>query len=210
MRVTRAAALLSLSSLVLTCGVAGAAAKKPVPKPVCNLVLDDAGDASVLGPDPSDSSLDILSADVASDAKSFTAVLRVKSVSAGSLAATGRNYYVQITTPSYPNPIYFSYETDPTGAYYNWGELAPGTGGVGTYTSKGTATGSIVPAKNEIHITVPVAELRLLANLKPGTKVSSVHANTTAAFVVLVSTVDEADSSKAYIAGAKSCVVPGK
>lgn len=210
MRATRPAALLALSAAVLSAGVASAATKKPAPKPVCNLVVDDAGDASVLGPDPSDSTLDILSADLASDAKNVTAVLRVKSLSGSSAAATGRNYYVQFTTASAKNPIYFSYETSPLGSFFSWGDLEPGAGGVDSYTGKGDAIGTIDKAKNEIHLTVPVKELSLLANLRPGVKVTSISANTTAAFVVLVSTVDEAEGTKAYIAGAPSCVKPGK
>ena len=210
MRATRPAALLALSATVLSAGVASAAIKKPAPKPVCNLVLDDAGDASVLGPDPSDSTLDILSADLASDAKNVTAVLRVKSLSGSSAAATGRNYYVQIQTASAKYPIYFSYETSPLGDFFSWGDLEPGAGGVDSYTGKGDAIGTVDKVKNEIHLTVPVKELSALANLKPGVKVTSITANTTAAFVVLVTTVDEAEGTKAYIAGTPSCVKTGK
>lgn len=208
MRITRPALALALTASFLATGVASAA-KKPAAKPTCNIVVDDAGDASITGADPSDGTLDILGADVASDAKTFTAVLRLKDLSASSFAQTGRNYYVQITTATTQNPVYFSYETDPTGATFNWGALVPGAG-ASTYTPSGKATGVVDKAKNEIRISVPVADLSALANLKPGNKVLTVHANSTAAFVVLVTDVDTADSSKVYVTGAKSCVKPGK
>ena len=98
MRSSRPALFPALTAVVLSTGVASAVTTKPAPKPVCNLVVDKAGDASVLGPDPSDASLDILSADVASHAKYLTAVLRIRNLAASSLAATGRNYYVQFST----------------------------------------------------------------------------------------------------------------
>ena len=147
---------------------------------------------------------------MASNAKYFTAVLRVKNLSASSLAATGRNYYVQFSTPTAKNPIYLSYETSPLGTFYSWGALEPGAGGVGTYTAEGDAIGTVNKAKNEVRLSVPIGELAALARLKPGAKVTKLHANTTAAFVVLVSDVDQADSKKTYITGTPSCVKPGR
>lgn len=210
MRSSRPAVFLALAGVVLSAGVASALTPKPTPKPVCNLIVDKAGDASVLGPDPSDASLDILSADVASNAKHLTAVLRVRNLSASSLAATGRNYYVQFSTPTAKNPIYLSYETTPYGNYSSWGALERGAGGVGSYTYEGDATATVNKAKNEIRVTVPIGKLAALARLKPGAKITKLHANTSAGFVVLVSDVDEADSTKTYIAGAPSCVKPGR
>jgi len=214
MRVARTALCLALTGSLLGAGVAGAATKpkpKPKPKPVCNLVTDDAGDASILGPDPSDDTFDILGADIASNAKTFTAVMRIKNLSASSpTSVTGRNYYLQITLPSFANPIYFSYEMDATGGVYKWGDLEPGQGGVASYTSKGDGTGTINTAKNEIHISVPVADIAALGKVTPGTKISAIHVNTTAVLGVLVTDVDSADNTKAYIAGALSCVTPGK
>jgi hypothetical protein len=208
MRASRPALALALAASFVSAGVASAAVKKPVAKPVCNLVTDAAGDAQLIVL-PSDDALDVLSGDVASNAKSFTAVIRVKNLAATTPTASGRNYYLQITTPTATNPIYFSYEVDPTGAVANWGELVPGAGGVGSYTSKGKAVATVDKAKNEIHLTVPVADLSASASLKPGAKVSTISVNTTAAFVVLVSDVDTAEAAKGYTAGAKSCVTPG-
>ena len=213
MRITRPAVCFALAASLLGAGVAHAAVKRPVVKPVCNLVKDDAGDASIQPPIPSDDSVDVLGGDLASDAKKVTAVIRVKNLAATSPAmVTGRNYYFQFTPPKATYPVYFSYETDPTtpllGGVFNWGDLEPGTGGVPTYTTKGSATGVIDSAKNEIRITVPVSDVGSVGSMKVGGKVSTLSVNTTDNFGVVVATVDDAAGSKPYIAGSPSCVKP--
>jgi hypothetical protein len=198
-------ALVAGAGLVLA-GPAGAAS---APKPVCNLVTDQAGDASVQPPLPSDDSLDIVSADLASNAKSVTAVLRLKSLGAASpYSVTGRNYYLLFNVPGATNPVYFSAESDVTGTTYHWGDLET-VNGLGSYTSKGTATGVTDVAKNEIRITTSVSDLAVVGKAKPGNKLSALHASTTAVLGVLVADVDTADGSKSYVAGAPSCVKPG-
>ena len=176
---------------------------------MCNLITDGAGDASVQPPLPSDDSLDIVSGDVASNAKNVTAVLRLKSLAATSpYSVTGRNYYMQFALPGAANPIYLSAESDVTGTTYHWGDLET-VNGLGSYTSKGTATGVTDVAKNEVRMTVTVSDLAALGKAKPGNKLSSLHASTTAVLGVLVADVDTADGSKSYVAGAASCVKPG-
>jgi len=195
----------------LACLAGGVTAHAAVAKPVCNLVTDPAGDASVQAPLPSDDSLDILSGDVASNAKNVTTVMRLKNLSATSpVAQTGRNYYALFSIPGSANPVYFSLEEDATGQSFNWGDLEPGAGGVGTYTRKGDATGVVDTAKNEIRVTVPVSDLSALGKAKPGTKITDLNFSTTAVLGVLVSDVDTADGSKSYVAGTASCVKPGK
>ena len=206
MRLVRPAVAIAVGASLVVAGAAGAVTK---PKPVCNLVKDDAGDASVQPPLPSDDSLDIVSGDVASNAKSVTAVLRLKSLGATSpYSVTGRNYYMQFDVPGAANPVYFSAESDATGTAYHWGDLET-TNGLPTYTPKGDATGVTDVAKNEIRITVSVSDLAALGKTKPGNKLSALHASTTAVLGVLVADVDTADGTKAYLAGAPSCVKPG-
>jgi hypothetical protein len=188
--------------------VAGTAGAVTAPKPVCNLVTDPAGDASIQPPLPSDDTLDIVSADIASNAKVVTAVLRLRSLGATSpYSASGRNYYLQFDLRGAANPIYFSAESDATGTSYHWGDLET-VNGLVSYTPKGEATGVTDVAKNQIRMTVPVSELAALGKAKPGSKISGLHANTTAVLGVLVADVDTADGSKSYTAGAPSCVKP--
>jgi hypothetical protein len=204
-KLVRPALAVAVGASLVVAGTAGAVTK---PKPVCNLVKDAAGDASVQPPLPSDDSLDIVSADVASNAKNVTAVLRLKSLGATSpYSVTGRNYYMQFDAPGAANPIYFSAESDATGTSYHWGDLETANG-LGTYTTKGDATGVTDVAKNEIRMTVSVRDLADLGKTKPGNKLSSLHASTTAVLGVLVADVDTADGSKSYVAGSPSCVKP--
>ena len=205
MKLVRPALALAVGASLVVAGSAGAVTK---PKPVCNLVTDPAGDASIQPPLPSDDTLDIVSADVASNVKNVTAVLRLKSLAATSpFATTGRNYYIQFDLPGGANPVYFSAESDATGTSYRWGDLET-VNGLGSYTPKGDAKGVTDTAKNQIRLTVPVSELSAVGKAKPGSKISALHANTTAVLGVLVADVDTADGSKSYIAGAPSCVKP--
>jgi hypothetical protein len=211
MKLARPALCLALAASLLGAGVANAVTK-PKPKPVCNLIKDDSGDASLQPPVPSDDSLDIVGGDLASDAKNVTAVIRIKDLSATSVASlSGRNYYFLFSVPTSENPIYFSYESDATGNAAAFGTLVPNaTTGVGTYTSAGTATATLVPEKNEIHLTVPVSTLGVVGKVKPGTKVTGMSISTTQVLGVLVAEIDTADAAKSYVAGALSCVKPGK
>jgi hypothetical protein len=217
-KIVRPTVALALAASLAASGAASAATKakpkrKPAPpKPVCNLITDPAGDASLQPPVPSDDSLDVLSGDLASNAKNVTAVLRLKDLGATSpTQITGRNYYLLFSLPKADNPVYFSYEdAGPVlGASFSWGDLEPGAGGVGTYTKKGDATGTVDTAKNEIRITVPVADVRDLASIAPGVKVTNLHVSTTAVVGVLVFDVDSAAAAKSYVAGYPSCVKPG-
>src|SRR5262245_27463636 len=86
MRTRRVIASITILTLAVGAPTALGATKpkpKPKPKPVCNLVTDPAGDASLLAGASGqgyDASLDIISADVASDGKTITAVVRVKTL----------------------------------------------------------------------------------------------------------------------------------
>jgi hypothetical protein len=215
MRIARPALALALVASVAAAGAAGAVVKNPAPQPVCKLIVDDAGDASLQAPIPSDDSIDLTGADLASDTKNVTAVLRIKNLGATSpLQVTGRNYYFEFTPAKAQFPVYFSYEEDFSapllGGVFSYGDLEPGTGGVPTYTRKGDATGVIDSAKNEIRISVPTSAVQALGNVKAGSKISSLSASTTAVLGVLVADVDTAEATKPYVAGYPSCVKPGK
>jgi hypothetical protein len=216
MRLYRPALAVALIASVTAAGAAGAATK-PKPKPVCNLVLDPAGDASLQAPLPSDDALDILSADVASNAKSFTAVLRMKNVSASGASQLGHDVQISFDLAGADAPVWIGYTTSAYGGdAFQYGLIGKGTGGATSPTGK--ATGVVDKAKNEIRMTVPVADLNALGKVKPGAKVSNlavmasqlvgVAPNATGVYAFGSESVDDAAGRKSYIAGYPSCVKP--
>lgn len=211
--------VLALGALLasgLAASAADAAVKKPKPAPpVCQLVKDDAGDAKAL---QADDKLDIVTADVASDASTVTAVIRMKGAPGGTDTAApfGRGVYFIFTPTGAAEPVFLSVGFDPAGgATYKYGSIVKGT--TTNYTTKGDATGSIVG--NEIHISVPTAALGALGNVKAGSKLNGltveskyyigVAPNPTGVYAASLQPADDA-TGKSYIAGAKSCVTPGK
>lgn len=214
MRIARPVICLALAASLAAVGVAGAATR-PKPKPVCNLLTDAAGDANsflVANPGlpvpPSDDYLDVLSGDIATDARTLTAVLRMKAVGSDATAPTGSTVYFNFFVG---DAQYFvnAVLDGSGGATYNYGDFT-GTSGRKTL---GVATGFIDPAKKEIHISVPVSAFP--ASIKSGTKITQLTALGqrffgTAAAGGLTPTADEAASAKTYVAGSLSCVKPGK
>jgi hypothetical protein len=88
---TRRIALALAAAAVAVAGApALAAPAKPAPKPVCRLVIDDAGDA-VVGTE-NRPSIDIVSADVASGAKNIVGVIRLASLATDPLMSAGATY----------------------------------------------------------------------------------------------------------------------
>jgi hypothetical protein len=204
-------------ALTVACtGLASAATKAAAPKPSCNLLTDDKGDAHFLvSAAPNDPNLDIVSADVASDAKTFTAVLRLASFAGvDPQSPLGRGYYVQFEPPKADFPVYFNMETTPDGTRYTWGDTETLATGNGSYKKQGDATGVVDAAKGEIRISVPLADLASFVKIRPGAKIANLTASATAVLGTsvtggLVATVDDGASAASYVAGSPSCVKPG-
>jgi hypothetical protein len=225
---TRTALLGSVLALGVT--VAGPAAFAAAPKPVCKLVNDAKGDTASPAPDAAlDSQLDIVSADVATDRRNLTVVLR--------LAA--------LTQSDAGNPQGRIYEFDFTAAEKNFilmGSLLPGGNDFGVYTSDqrlaegesggraatgiGTAFGVVDTAKKEVRITASLDVFAPYARLSPNTTIYNLAAftyranglaarppgqvpvNVTGSFGL---GVDEAWGRRTYYrAGAPSCVRVGR
>lgn len=199
----RTAAALGVVTAIATAGVAQAAPKKPAAAPVCNLVTDAEGDST-----GGSSNLDIVSGDVASDAKSLTGVIRVKKLTdSDGTAPTGVGYQVRFTLPGRELPMYLLASNElGSGSAFEFGEVN-GT----SLNSLGEATGTFDLAKSEVRITAPAA-LDGSTKATPGTKISSIRAFAQRRFVVLLSGADStpADALGTYTAGAPSCVKPGK
>ena len=217
MKLTRPALCLALVASVTAAGAAGAATKPKV-KPVCNLVVDPAGDASFQSPMPSDDAQDIIGADVASDAKNFTAVLRLKSVSSNGLGQLGRDLQMTFDLAGAEAKVWIGYTTSAYGGdAFQYGLI--GKGDAGSTSPTGKAVGVIDKTKNEIRMTVSVADLNALGKVKPGAKVANIAVeasqlvgiapNASGAYAFNPVVVDDAAGTKAYIAGAPSCVKPG-
>jgi hypothetical protein len=212
MRATRPALALALAASFVSAGVAGAAVKKPAPKPVCNLVTDAAGDANGflvtgLPAVPSDKNLDILSADIASDAKNVTAVIRLAAVGADQTSPTGGTVYFNFSIGD--TKVFLSAVLNGATATYEAGDF---TGTNGQRHHVAGATGFIDTASKSIHITTAANTWTDI--IKAGTKLNTLNVLAqryigNALVGGVTPTADDATSDKVYTGGAKSCVTPG-
>ena len=214
MRAVRPALAFALASSLLAAGAAHAATK-PKPKPVCNLIKDDKGDGA--GLINNQDGLDVLTADIASDAKNITAVIRLAGAPVGAAnpdAPEGAAYYFVFSHPKAQYPLWVAASSGITGSYtYSMGDVEPSpTGGDLFQTKTGTVTGHI--DGNNITITVARSVLGSLADVKPGTKLVGLEAHVFYPVEVPMvgGLLEEADSAsgKSYVAGALSCVKPGR
>jgi hypothetical protein len=194
----------------LACLAGGVSAHAAV-KPVCNLVVDDAGDAGVItGQD----GMDVLSADVSSDSKNLTAVIRLKSAPASKnpQAPSGTNYYFNYTGVGSDNVQYLTATVPFSGApTFATGQVAP-TGGQDISTDD-PSNGTVGSIKGSvITISTPLSNLRVKG--KPGAKLTGLGVEVRVLIGVngtgLLQLADAAEGSKAYTTGTPSCVKPGK
>lgn len=217
MRVTRPALCLALVGSLTAAGAASAVTKpKPKPvKPVCNLVVDAKGDGKGLL--NNDAGLDIVTADIASDTKNVTAVIRLAAAPVGAVnpdAPEGAAYYLSFVVPGAKFPLYLTAQSDLSGKYaFNMGDVEATPTGGSLYTNK---TGAVKGTIKGSVITLSIARgvLGTLGDVKPGVKVSDIAANVFYPVEVpmvggLLEPADDASARKSYTAGAPSCVKPG-
>jgi len=231
MRITR-------SALALACVAAFAAAlpASAVAKPTkasCKLIVDETKDTFLLRNQevpgvygPQEDGFDIVSGDVASNAKTLTGVLRVaKLATAPQSAPGGLDFRVQFLVgaqdPAAEN-FFLNARVDRSGtATYLLGLKTLLPLGVQSTTAKlADATGTFDLKRNEVRIHVPLAAVKSgTVALKPGTKVFLGGLDQTASRQVAVNPAtgvgtatfaDVAQSDKTYVAGSRSCVVPGR
>lgn len=222
----RLVAVLATACTVAVLGAVPAATAKSLPKPVCNLVPDDAGDARY-GLDnaniPSDDSMDILGADFASNAKAVTAIIKVKKyANPNPTSPMGQMYYFSWSVAGTSDTLTLAAGIYPTGTQYIFGyEATDPTTNVTTSYTGGEARGSI--DGNTIRISADIAKFPQAKYLKPGRKASALAANTRHVVgqrVVpsqsvgpsprlplggVTLTYDDA-AGKSYILGTRSCV----
>lgn len=202
----RTTALLALTACLAGSGTALAA---KAPAPVCNLVTDDAGDTADIV-FPASDTIDIVSADVASDGNKLTAVLRVKKYTANETATIYGKRFIVAFEGAGLKPMYLTMLDYPVGPAFNFGSTTTDATGQTSYTSDGTATGSVDAAASTITITTTAADLAEAGygKLTKGKQLSNINAVTFRRIGNQLYTGDDAVSSKKYTVGAASCVKP--
>lgn len=196
-----ALALTAVASVALAGGAVAAPAKA---KPVCNLITDPSGDT--IGPS---NALDIVSGDVASNGKTFTAVVRLAALSESDLSSpTGIAWGMRFTSPRSELPYYLlATKFQGSAVEFTYGQVNGSR-----LEELGVGTGVIDLAKKEVRVHAPVKAL----NLKPGTTITELTAqgrratgNPNAVTLYTNADTSSADSAKPYTTNAPSCVKPG-
>lgn len=208
-RTLRPALAAGLLGVLATAGLAGAAPAKPS----CNLVQDVKGDGTgfvFTDQDylPNDANLDLVSGDIATDAKTITAVIRTDALALSDPnSPTGRAYYANFAVAG--KQLYLAVRLDATGAgTFSGGYIE------NTRQGLGAATGVVDVEKKEVRISAPLSLFASQAVIKPGTKIADL--NLLAQRYIGVAgpgatpSADEAVGGKVYTAGSTSCVVVGK
>ena len=215
----------TLLVLALLPALGGGVAQAAAAKKVCNIVQDDTGDA-VLVAAPGNDSDDIVSADLASDGKLLTAVVRTAGyTNPDPEAPLGRHYLVQFDAKGADTTLFLSARTYPQGTQFFYGYSGVNVV-VNTSYTQGAAQGFIDAAKHEVHITVPVSVFKDHgAKFLKGSKVTptvtvyrmagqGVVPSQQAGPVWLplggLSEAFDDATGKSYVVGTKSCVTPGK
>ena len=202
MKLVRPAVAAALGAGLVLAGTAGA-----VTKPVCNLVTDASGDATgfvvTSSPLPNDATLDILSADVATNAKNFAGIIRLAAVGKDSTSMQD-TYYLNFSANG--TKYFVSANYDGTTATFTAGDFS-GTP-AGSRHSIGSISGKVDAASKTVSFSAPLSTWGL-----KGTSAIS-------GFDVLAQrylggagrgvtpTADEAISDKTYKGSTPSCLKP--
>jgi hypothetical protein len=239
MKYARPLVIAAVAGSLVTAGAANASTSHPnkkKPKPVCNLVTDAPGDANGIGSQltvegqgvppaenagPSDDNFDIVSADVASSATTVTGVIRVKGLSAtDSNSPTGGSWQINFDAGGTTFELLAS--TNPQGTPTYQAAYQSTTGG-SLYPTTGI-TGVFNTAKHEIHISAPLSVLGAQVKITAGMVFTNISADAGQSAAIPDSAgafgggsiftdsnaADTASTTKAYKAGTRSCVTPGK
>ena len=213
---TRHAAALAVLALLAAPAV-GANAAKPAPKvkPMCNQVTDDAGDPYIIrqapGQTQAEDALDILSADVATNATTMTVVLRLKKLAASpTTSPTGGTYQMTFNVGSEEALYYVSVSTGPAPLYSEFGTRENLPAVTSTSTVLGNPTPVMDLAKNEIRASFPLSLFGSVKLVKGKTKISPVETTAGRGAHGRGVFADDAVGGKNYVAGTPSCVVVGK
>jgi hypothetical protein len=221
----RLAAVIATACTLAALGAVPASAAKV--KPVCNLITDDADDATLAAQAGSDPSLDIVGGDFASNGKTITGIIRLKAFTENNpKSPLGQLYYILFNAPKTGQALSMYAMFTPQGASYKYGyDAVDPTTTLNTSYTLGDAKG--VRNGNEIRISVDAKNYpQGAALLKNGARVTGIAAEARALFGQravpsqnvgpvrvplggLTERVDDA-AGKPYVLGTKSCVAVGK
>jgi hypothetical protein len=212
---------------------ASAAPKAPKAAPSCNTIKDPAGDTFVARTQdqqakygPQEDGLDVISADLASDGKVVTAVVRIAALSRSiTLSPTGLTTGIEFTIGASDSivrlqAVLVTGQADRFEVTAIAGDALPNT----PTTYVGEATGVVDLAKKEVRITAPAALLAPYGPVAPGVKLipGDAQSATVARGVPAITTTpgqpattrgpfaDVAIGGLPVVVGAPSCVAPGK
>lgn len=192
------------------------------PPALCKLVVDELGDTEA----PYVESLDLTSADVASDATVVTAVIRVARLNSFELTAPGGVEY-SLAFDVGRARLKFNAARTPDGELFEVFSETPLPGQASsagwTVSRVAVVSGAFNEDLAEVRIHAPLSALRGHADLRPGTVLSRLRAvaswragiagipsESGRLSVAFTNGNDEATSTRVYPAGARSCVVPGR
>lgn len=192
-------------------------------RPVCHLVTDPRGDAAVVATPhvPGGDTDDLLSADIASNGRTVTAVLRMVAIAVPDpVAPMGRSYVFSFMLRGATLPYFLAVRTYPTGTRYEYGSYSIDATGQSYVRVLGHGTGSVNATTREVRVSAPVAgflprsvrrgttlvELsasvyRHLGQVMEDPDVAPVHAP------YLATKFDEGQGDR-YVVGTPSCVRP--
>lgn len=184
--------------------------------PICHLLNDESGDAREYTPGiaiaPNEPDVDILSGDLASDAKNVTTVIRVANLGSALQAAPRRTSYefffrlgksevITIAARSLDGESFSVLVDDP--------ESTDVTG----IPAAVAARGVFDLARNEVRVTLPLSQAS--GHRAVGAKATFDHLEISASRGLgtnrggALSKIDQATSTRTYRSGAPSCVRPG-
>jgi hypothetical protein len=158
-----------------------------------------------------------VSADLSADAKNVTAVIRVQSYDVPSGAGL-RIYVLSWTVPALQKSLFLKATETVVGlnggkSEYNYsvGFAKEPSASTNDYPDSAAASGLVVAGANELHITIPVADLaKAGAVIKSKFKFTTLQATTWLVNGGFARQVDIGQSTRSYRVGDKSCVQPGK
>jgi hypothetical protein len=220
----RLATGLATACTIAVVGVVPASAAPAKPK-ACNLIVDDKGDSAASAV-PGDESVDILSGDLASNAKTVSGAIRLsKLTNPNPQAPFGQVYFILFSVKGSPDTLTLSATLSPAGTQFKYGYegVDPNTG-VNTSYTLGDAQGTV--SGNEIRIWADIAKFPQAKLIKPNVKTTLLEAEARRMYgqrfvpsqeaggvrvplggVTLV--FDEA-AGKSYYFGQSSCLPVGK
>ncbi|HEU0131966.1 MAG TPA: hypothetical protein VFQ85_13330 [Mycobacteriales bacterium] len=189
-------ALAAVTPLVLTAPVAHAATKPKPKKPVCNLIKDGASDGTGTATGaagPNDPNLDILGADIATNAKTLTTLIRLSAVDgSGDTSPAGRSFTVSFTVNKKDVSL----------------RASIGPNNLNTWPNGGT--GAVDTKTKSVRFSVPLSSLNV--PIKANDKFTNLDVKSwrwVSGGNVALGVVDDASSTATYLSAWPSCVKVG-